>query len=227
MGIFGSNPARTGTSAPLETPYIKAAQEWDNRIGTARAMARNWRLAALGALAVAAIAVVGLILEAQKSQVKAFYVPIDEIGRPGRIEAADEVYRPKDAQIAYFLGEWVRMTFSKSIDPIVLKANLNRSFSFLYGRAAQTMKEWGQENDPTQEIGKTAKTIEIASVLKRTDTTYQVQWREILYVDGQRTSINRYTGLFTIIVQPPRNEAQLLANPLGIFINDISWSPDQ
>lgn len=227
MAIFGAKPSHVGTVVPKESPYHRAAQVWDDRIGSARAQASNWRLAFFGALGLAAIALVGLILVSQKSEVKAFVVPVDEIGRPGRVEAADAAYRPRDAQIAYFLGEWVRLSFSRSIDPIVLRENINRSFSFIYGPAAETMKQWGQDNDPTKDIGRIAKTIEIASVLKRTDQTFQVQWRESVYVDGARTSTNRYTGLFSIVVQAPRNEAQLLANPLGIFINEISWSRDQ
>ena len=37
------------TEAPV-TPYQKAAQVWDERIGSARVQARNWRLLAFGCL---------------------------------------------------------------------------------------------------------------------------------------------------------------------------------
>jgi type IV secretion system protein VirB5 len=37
------------TPAPV-TPYQKAAQAWDDRIGSARVQARNWRLMAFGSL---------------------------------------------------------------------------------------------------------------------------------------------------------------------------------
>ena len=37
------------TSAPV-TPYQKAAQVWDERIGSARVQAKNWRLMAFGSL---------------------------------------------------------------------------------------------------------------------------------------------------------------------------------
>ncbi len=39
-----------GESPPPETPYQKAGQVWDERIGSARVQARNWRLMALGLL---------------------------------------------------------------------------------------------------------------------------------------------------------------------------------
>jgi type IV secretion system protein TrbF len=37
------------TETPV-TPYQKAAQVWDERIGSARVQARNWRLMAFGCL---------------------------------------------------------------------------------------------------------------------------------------------------------------------------------
>ena len=41
------------TPAPV-TPYQKAAQVWDERIGSARVQARNWRLMAFGSLILSA-----------------------------------------------------------------------------------------------------------------------------------------------------------------------------
>ena len=38
------------TDAPV-TPYQKAAQLWDERLGSARVQAKNWRLMAFGSLA--------------------------------------------------------------------------------------------------------------------------------------------------------------------------------
>lgn len=40
-----------GESPSPETPYQKAGQVWDERIGSARVQARNWRLMALALLA--------------------------------------------------------------------------------------------------------------------------------------------------------------------------------
>ena len=45
-----------------ETPYLRAAQQWDHRIGDARAQARNWRLMAFSSIAIAGIfAVAGIV----------------------------------------------------------------------------------------------------------------------------------------------------------------------
>ena len=39
---------RYGETPEPVTPYQKAAQVWDERIGSARVQAHNWRLMALG-----------------------------------------------------------------------------------------------------------------------------------------------------------------------------------
>src|SRR3546814_3308322 len=43
--------SRYGQTPEPVTPYQKAAQLWDERIGSARVQARNWRLMAFGSLA--------------------------------------------------------------------------------------------------------------------------------------------------------------------------------
>ena len=47
---FRRSAPHYGQSPFPETPYQKAGQIWDDRIGAARVQARNWRLMALGLL---------------------------------------------------------------------------------------------------------------------------------------------------------------------------------
>ncbi|GAB5378045.1 MAG: hypothetical protein AcusKO_45070 [Acuticoccus sp.] len=54
MSIFKRPATHYGKSPEPETPYQKAAQAWDERIGSARVQARNWRLMAFGSLILSA-----------------------------------------------------------------------------------------------------------------------------------------------------------------------------
>ena len=51
-------------------PYLSARREWDERYGDAIARAKSWRYAAIGALAVAAIAVTGVVFIGAQSKIK-------------------------------------------------------------------------------------------------------------------------------------------------------------
>ena len=52
---FKRSTLRYGETPEPVTPYQKAAQVWDERIGTARVQAHNWRLMALGCLVLSLI----------------------------------------------------------------------------------------------------------------------------------------------------------------------------
>ena len=221
---FPNRPLRTGTSAPQETPYLRAAQEWDRRIGDARVQARNWRVMALTMAGVTLVLAGGLIYEANRSHIEAFFVPIDQAGKPGTVQLAGTAYQPTQAEISYFLGQWVNLMFSKPVDPVVLKQNIDRAFAFLVGHSRVTMTQWGQQNDPSKDIGHQAITVNVNSVLQRSPQTYQVDWTQQTYEDGGLVSTQRFTGLFQITIHPPTNQATLLTNPLGLYITDLSWS---
>ena len=45
--MFKRSSVRYGRTPEPVTPYQKAAQVWDERIGSARVQAKNWRLIAL------------------------------------------------------------------------------------------------------------------------------------------------------------------------------------
>lgn len=55
-----------GRSPTPETPYQRAAQVWDDRIGSARVQARNWRLAALMALGLSGGLAAGLVVQSAR-----------------------------------------------------------------------------------------------------------------------------------------------------------------
>ena len=209
---------------PEETPYLKAAQQWDHRIGDARAQARNWRLMAFSSIAIAGIFAAGFAYEATRVKVAAYYVPVDEIGRPGHVELVGNVYTPSNAAIIYFLSEWTRTMFAKPTDPIVAREDLLKDFSVLRGNAAISMNQWASANDPMKDLGHVARTVAINAVLQRSDQSWQVDWTESTFTEGSKSSDVKYTGLFTVETVPPTNQSELLANPLGLHITAINWS---
>ena len=224
--LFKRKTASYSRPATLDTPYAKAAQEWDNRIGSSRVQAKNWRLAAFGALGLATVSTVALIVNASSTHVATYVVPVNEYGKPGRIQLAGQVYQPTTAETAYFLADWVNLVRSKSTDGVVIRQNWTSAYNFLAAQAEQTLNAYAKANDPFANIGQEARTVEVQNVLPRTKDTFQVQWRETTYSGGQPMPPTRWTGLFTIRVQPPKTEQQLRANPLGIYITAYQWSQE-
>jgi type IV secretory pathway TrbF-like protein len=217
---------RYGDSLPTETPYQRAGQIHDDRDGAKLAAARNWRLMAFACAGLAALSLGAYIYERQDTKIATYVVPVDRYGRPGRIEPADRTYRPGQAETGYFVADFVQLVRAKSTDPVVLRQNWVRAYAFVSGDAKATLTQHARDHDPFARVGDEAATVEIVSVLPRSPTTYQVQWRETVYDHGAALPAQRWTGLFTVAHTPPRNEAQLRANPLGVFITAFQWSRD-
>jgi len=224
LNAFRRAGDRYGDSAPVASPYQRAAQEWDNRIGSSVAQARNWRLAAFGAMGLAALSLGGFIWQSGNTHIATYVVPVDKYGRPGRIEMAGRAYAPSAAETGYFLSDWVTLTRSKSIDPIVIRDNWTRAYHFVAGPAIGELNAYAKGHDPFAKVGSEAVNVEIVSVLARSPNTYQVQWRETTFEEGAGTVTENWTGLFTAKINPPSNEAELRANPLGVFITSFQWS---
>src|SRR5580704_15008220 len=90
---------KNGGSAESHNPYSRAAAAWDDRIGSARVQARNWRLIACGSMILALISTTGTVLLGVKKQVATYVVEVDKAGMPGRITLASELFRPDAAQV--------------------------------------------------------------------------------------------------------------------------------
>src|SRR3546814_2444552 len=67
--LFKRSVQRYGRTPIAETPYQRAGQVWDDRIGSARTQARNWRLAAFVSLGLTAGVSAGLVWQSLQSRV--------------------------------------------------------------------------------------------------------------------------------------------------------------
>ena len=219
-------PKRALSSAPEATPYQKAGQVCDERMGLSVAHARNWRRMAFANLAVAAFLGAGWWAQASRATVRPFVVEVSDWGQTQRITAIGGRYEPTEAQTGHVLAGWIRDVRSKSIDPIVIRQNWLRAYDYMTPRGAGWLNAWAQEHDPFTEAGREAVSVEILNVVRRTERTYDLQWRETRFVNGQRAGAQRWRALITTRIQPPRNEAELMRNPLGLKIEDVSWTPD-
>ena len=177
-------------------------------------------------LAIAAALGAGWWMQAQQAVVKPFVVEVSQWGQTQRITALDGHYEPTQAQIGHALAGWVRDVRAKSVDPVVIRQNWLAAYDLVTPKAAGFLNAWAQAHDPFAEVGREAVNVEILNVVRRSGRTYDLQWRETRFVNGQQAGQARWRALITFKLQPPKTEAELLKNPLGIRIEDVSWTPD-
>lgn len=215
-----------GESPAPETPYQKAGQVWDERIGSARVQARNWRLMAIGLLGALAASTGALVWRSLQSSVTPYIVEVDPLGAVRAVAPATQAYNPTDAQIAHHLSGFIQNVRSLSVDPVVVRQNWLKAYDLVTDRAAVTLNTYARENDPFADIGRRTRSVEVVSVVRMTEATFQARWLEKTYEGGALSGVKRYTGQFTLLHQSPRDAATLRANPLGIYIHSLNWSED-
>lgn len=219
-------PKRALSATPVTTPYQRAGQIWDDRMGLSLAHARNWRRIAFANLALAAFLGVGWWMQSRQAVVSAFVVEVAEWGQTQKITALDGRYEPNSAQISYALATWIDQVRSKSTDPVVIRENWLGAYDLATNKAAVFLNDWAKSHDPFAEVGREAVSVEVLNVVRRTERSFDIQWKETRFVGGQQASQERWRALITIKLQPPKTETELMKNPLGIRIEDVSWTRD-
>lgn len=224
MNPFKRPTTHFGKTPEPVTPYQKAAQVWDERIGSARVQARSWRYMAFGCLILSAGFAAALVWQSARGTVVPWVVEIDRHGEARTVESAVADYRPTDPQVAWHLARFIEQVRGLPSDPIVLRQAWLRAYDFTTDRGAVALNEYARANDPFTRVGREQISVEVSSVIRASPDSFRVAWTEQHYENGQLSRTERWTAILTIVLQQPRTAERLRANPLGIFVNAISWS---
>ncbi|TWB03501.1 conjugal transfer protein TrbF [Gluconacetobacter diazotrophicus] len=222
--MFRRPTIRFGKTPEPETPYHKAGQVWDDRIGSARVQARNWRLAFFGCLVLNGGLAAGLVWQSARGTITPWVVQIDRLGQAQAIGPATAAYRPTDPQIAWYLARFISEVRGIPADPVVLRQNWLDAYNYVTDRGALALNDYARTNDPFSRIGRMQVAVEIASVIRASDDSFRVEWIERRYVDGALATTERWSAILTIVVTTPTDAERLRKNPLGIYIHALNWS---
>jgi type IV secretory pathway TrbF-like protein len=221
---FKRASVRYSTTPVPATPYQAAQQLWDERIGSSRVQAKNWRTMAFGSLGLAFTAAAGLIYQVGRSTLTPYVIEVDAAGEVRPIGPALEAYHLSDAQIAYHLGHFIRNVRAVPLDPIVLRESWLEAYDYASPRAAQTLNEYARASDPFGRMGQASVAVEIVSIVRASENSFQVRWIERQYVNGSLDSTERWTAILSILLAPPHDITRLRKNPLGIYVDGLDWS---
>jgi type IV secretion system protein VirB5 len=224
MNIFKRPAVHYGKTPEPETPYQKAGQVWDDRIGSARVQAKNWRYMAFGSLILSAGFAGALIIQSARGTVVPWVVQVDKLGQAQSIAPATADYRPTDPQIAWHLARFIEQVRSIPADPIIVRQNWLRAYEWTTDRGAGALNDYARTNDPFTKVGKQQIAVDVSSVIRASPDSFRVAWTERQFENGVLASTQRWTAILTIALQPPRDAERLKANPLGIYVNAINWS---
>jgi len=224
--MFKRSTVHYGRAPEPVTPYQRAAQVWDERIGSARVQAKNWRLMAFGCLFLTAGLAGGLVWQSAQGTITPWVVEVDRLGQAQTVAPANSAYQPTDPQIAFHLARFIEHVRGLPVDAIVLRQDWLRAYDFTTDRGAAALNDYARGNDPFAKLGKMQIAVDVSSVIRASPDSFRVAWIERRYDNGQLAATERWTAILTTVVEAPRDVDRLRKNPLGIYVNAINWSKE-
>lgn len=215
---------------PHSAVYLAARREWNERYGSYIAQAHAWRLTALAALAVTFVAVGGVVWIGAQSRVVPYVVQTDKLGDALAVSRAD-IAAPADPRlIRAGLARWISDVRTVYFDVAAERAVVNEAYTMVNrnAAAAQQLNDWFSHHDPFQRAQTEMIGVSVESVLPISGHTWRVEWREDKRGrDGMADPPTHWQATITISIRPPTNDATILVNPVGLYVDSFDWEQRQ
>jgi len=216
---------QTHTNKQPSTPYQKASQEWDNRMGSLVVQIKNWQFTAILSLLIAVLLLIMLIASFWMTQNHVFVAQVSDTGQVINVSPLKVTYHPTQAQKEYFLGYFIKLIREVPLDPVLAKQNWLSAYHFLTERSSEELNRYLRANNPLNLLGKNTITVKIKDIHPVNANSFEVDWMETI-VDrhGQVIGQKLYNGMFTLMIKQPKTQKMIMNNPLGIYILDFNIS---
>lgn len=213
-------------TSQASNPYLAARREWDERYGDLIARARNWQIAALLSSTAMLLAMSGLVWVASQQHFTPYIVAIDSLNRPVSAGYAGRVTVDDRARVTS-IQTWIENVRLVTSDVEAQRKAIDLVYSQIAnGSAAQSfVSEFDRTHDPFTRARIETVAVEVNSVLRTSERTYQVDWVETTRdLNGGLKAKERWKAALTIAINPPTEERLARVNPFGVFVTNANWS---
>ncbi len=206
-------------------PYLEARKEWNSRFGELEQGRKFWRRACILCLLTLFVLAAGFVLLSLRTKTVPYVIEVEKTGFARAIGPAYESPASEDAIVRYHVGAFIRNARTVTYDGAAMKAFLDAGYAYARGAAVNFLNDHYQKHDPFETAKSGSVTPELVSLLQISEKSYQVRWREVCRsLEGTQTSEKQFEALITVELEPPTTEAQVLKNPLGVYIVELSWT---
>ena len=213
-------------------PFLDTRRAWNGVWEESLSNARRWRLIALFEAGLLALALSGLIHLGSQPKAIPYVVEVNKLGEvaySGRLEPARADSNVIKASIASFVSDLRLVTPDAGLQAEAV----NRVYAYIskgdpaLGRV-NSFYGATKEASPYVRAQDEIVSVQIDDVLPTSQNSWQVDWTETTRDrKGEKTVTAKWRGLVTIVLVPPSastSEAQLRRNPLGVYVQDVTWS---
>lgn len=210
--------------------YDDNRKAYSSVLESAASNTRGWKLATFIMGAITLTAVVGVIIIGSQSKIKPVVIEIDGYGTPMRLYQINEATNTSDSRIAKAtIAQTITAIRSVSVDAGMQKRRMDNIIHFFEKSQPGFNRVQEYVTNPKTNPFKRAKTelvaIQVHSVIKLTDVTWQVEWTErIRDRTGLPLDKNKYKATVTIGYADEISDETIYINPTGLLIKDLVWS---
>lgn len=210
------------------TAYDRAKAEWAQRNGDSTV--GQARLFVLAAGLVVGLIIMGIAFARMLPLKTAVPYQITFDQSTGKTDARPikiENFSPSEVQRRYFLAKWVSELLR--IDPFTIERDLASAYSIVRGKAVDEFRTYLSSNQVisrVQQDRSLIQTVDMSSLQFLSEGVAQAR-----VVTRQRTGNTVGEPKRSILtihygIEPPTTEAEMLANPVGLFITHFAISEE-
>lgn len=212
-------------------PYLQSKLLWSDVYGDLQTKLENSYRIIFVLSIVIVIAIIGFVIISGETKIK----PMPFILHGNDIitlnnQSQTDLDNIKPELSLMLARDFINHVRSISIDNNVNDNNRIAALSFVTGAASKTIQTFYEKNDPNQLAATIVKHVKITSILRASDHTLNIRWRENTRSSRTGDLIKSEPYIAQITYQfskPSQNPIILQHNPLGFEITQLSWSQDQ
>lgn len=208
-------------------PYLDGRREWNLRYGDQIKQVKVWKTVAFISLLTTVGSVAGLTYIGSKNKLVPYVVEVDRVGNAKAIHYAKQSNIDHTQVIKYSLA-----TFIQNFKTIYGDAKIQKEMVFKIYRylspsypAYNMVNAYFQEHSPFERLRTERVRVKINAIVPINENTYEVDWEEIVSDPrGIKLRTDSFKASISIILVPPSTEAEIIKNPIGLYITEFNFS---
>jgi type IV secretory pathway TrbF-like protein len=224
---FSKEERRKTDSEAVMAMHHLAQKRWNEEFGGFIHEKKVWQRVAMISLALNILAVAGMAYIGAQNKMVPYVVEVDKLGAAVAVQRADIPMVANAASIKAHLARWIQNTRSIYLDVAAEKQALKEAYASINnnGPASGTLNDYFQQHEPFKQAENESVSVQVESVQPISDKTWRIEWQEDHRArDGRLVTSLEQQATVSIVISPPTDEATILVNPLGIYIDSFSWS---
>lgn len=212
-----------------DNPYLSARAEYGDRYGAAVNEAARWRQIALFLLLLSLAFGGMMIWMSTQNKVVPYVVQVDRQGYSVAIKSAEEGSALDNRIVIAALARFFSNFKTIVSDTYAQRAMVNGVYDYIArdSSAEGVVNNYYRNNNPFTGGDYTTQ-VDVKSVLAigGGGKSWQVLWTENIIRRGEVTGSTEWRAIVTIATSPVLDLADVIKNPLGIYITELNMAQD-